>query len=101
MGALGGPFGEYEPMHLGEGIRVDNFCRPDGDGEVALTFETDTRGCFTIALMGDSLPNHGPELEHLPDCDENTPILVQEAFEGGWVIFLPRYTGCFFNAPLP
>ena len=77
-------------MHLGEGIRVDNFCRPDGDGEVALTFETDTGGCFTIALMGDSLPNHGTDLA-LPDCDENTPVLVQEAFEGGRVIFLSPY----------
>ena len=72
-----------EPLHLGEGIRVDNFCPPDGDGEIALTLETDSGDNFGIALMGDSLHNYGAALE-LP-TDENTPILVQEAFEGGRV----------------
>ena len=70
-----------EPLHLGEGVRVDNFCRPDGDGEVALTVETDSGSCLGIALMGDSWHNYGTVLE-LP-IDENSPILVQEAFEAG------------------
>ena len=73
----------YEPLHLGEGIRVDNFCPPDGDGEIALTVETDSGDSFGMALMGDSLHNYGTVLE-LP-TDENTLILVQEAFEGGRV----------------
>ena len=72
-----------EPLHLGEGVRVDNFCRPDGDGEVALTVETDSGSCLGIGLMGDSWHNYGTVLE-LP-IDENSPILVQEAFEAGRV----------------
>ena len=82
---VGSHLAYQEPLHLGEWIRVDNFCSPDGDGEIALIvdLETDSGYSFEIALMGDSLHNYGNVLE-LP-TDENTPILVQEAFEGGKV----------------
>ena len=73
-----------EPLHLGEGIRVENFCRPDGDGEVALTVETDSGCGFGIALTGDSLPSIVSTPLELP-MDENSPILVQEVFEEGRV----------------
>ena len=74
-----------EPLHLGERIRVRNFCRPDGDGEAALTLETletdSLNGiCFEIILMGDS--HFEAPWSTLP-IDESIPTLVQEAFEGG------------------
>ena len=70
------------PLHLGEGIRVKNFCRPDGEGEVALTVETDSVSfVLEFGLMGDSLNGI---LRALP-TDEKIPVLVQEAFEGGRV----------------
>ena len=72
-----------EPLHLGEGIKVENFCQPDGDGEVALTLETDSVNCFGIALTGDSLNGDSTVLQ-LP-TDGKIPVLVQEAFEGGRV----------------
>ena len=73
-----------EPLHLGEGIRVDNFCRPDGDGEVALTLETDSASLvFEFALKGNSYGNlYSDDGVQLP-INEKMPVLVQEAFEGG------------------
>ena len=62
---------------------MENFCQPDGDGEVALTIETDSLSCFGIALTGDSLNGDGNVLE-LPS-DSKIPVLVQEAFEEGKV----------------
>ena len=71
-----------EPLHLGEGIRVDNLERSLEDGEDQVLYvETDSGHWFAIALTGDSLNNYDPELA-LP-MDETKPLLVQEAFEGG------------------
>ena len=71
-----------DPLHLGEGIRVNNFCRPDGDGEVALTLETDSASLvFEFGLTGNSLL-YSDDGVQLP-INEKMPVLVQEAFEGG------------------
>ena len=71
-------------LHLGEGIRVENFCPPDGDGEDQVLYvETDSGDWHAISLKGELINNYDLGLA-LP-VDEKKPLLVQEAFEGGRV----------------
>ena len=71
-----------EPLHLGEGIRVEDYCQPDGDGAIALHLETDCASLM-IGLVGHSY--HARSSTHQLSADQDHPILVQEAFEGGRV----------------
>ena len=70
-----------EPLHLGERVRVDDYCQPHGDGDIALHLETDCVVSFVIGLAGHSARSSTHQL----CADQDRPILVQEAFEGGRV----------------
>ena len=71
-----------EPLHLGERVRVDDYCQPHGDGDIALYLETEFVSS-AIGLAGHSY--HARSSSHQLSADQDHPILVQEAFEGGRV----------------